>query len=86
MTGDATNFVDALHSGRFSTAWLLFGPSLDRRTPKSKVKQPSSLSPLNSLSPLYYLADMNIFRIDFKNLTCPIILNELRIHNDEKIY
>ena len=29
--------ANALHSGRFSTAWLWIGPSLDRRTPKSKV-------------------------------------------------
>ena len=37
MTGDSANFADALLSGRFSTAWLWIGPSLDRRTPKSEV-------------------------------------------------
>ena len=37
MTGDSANFADALHSGRFSTAWLWIGPSLDRRTPKSEL-------------------------------------------------
>jgi hypothetical protein len=29
--------ADALHSGRFSTAWHWIGPSLDWRTPKSKI-------------------------------------------------
>jgi hypothetical protein len=37
MTGESANFADVLHSGRFSTAWFWIGPSLDRRTPKSKV-------------------------------------------------
>jgi hypothetical protein len=37
MTGDSANFADALHSGRFSTARLWIGPSLDWPTPKSKV-------------------------------------------------
>ena len=37
MTGDSATFADALHFGRFSTAWLWIGPSLDRRTTKSKV-------------------------------------------------
>ena len=37
MTEDSANFAKALHSGRFSTAWLWIGPSLDRRTPKSEV-------------------------------------------------
>ena len=37
MTGDSANFADALHSGRFSTAWFWIGPSLDRRTPKIEL-------------------------------------------------
>ena len=37
MTGDSATFADALHFGRFSTALLWIGPSLDRRTTKSKL-------------------------------------------------
>ena len=37
MTGDSATFADALHFGRFSTAWLWIGPSLDWQTQKSEV-------------------------------------------------